>query len=80
MEKRPIFVGIAGGTASGKTSVCDIVFEKIGVKECTLLPMDCFYVELTDEEYEEVGSYNFDHPNAMDWPLIRETFGKLLSG
>jgi len=31
MERRPIFVGIAGGTASGKTSVCDIVFEKIGV-------------------------------------------------
>ena len=50
--ERPIFVGITGGTASGKTSVCEIVFEKIGDTECTLLPMDCFYKELTDEEFE----------------------------
>ena len=26
----------------------------------------------------EVGKYNFDHPNAMDWDLIRETFEKLM--
>jgi len=25
----------------------------------------------------EVGKYNFDHPNAMDWPLIKSTFEKL---
>lgn len=31
----------------------------------------------SDEEFENVGKYNFDHPNAFDWDLIRETFAKL---
>ncbi len=79
MENKAIFVGITGGTASGKTSVCEILFERLGPAHCTLLPMDCFYKELSDEEFEHVGSYNFDHPNAIDWPLVKETFNKLLS-
>jgi len=54
------------------------VFERIReLKECTMLPMDCFYKELTEEEFAEVGKYNFDHPEAMDWSLIKETFHKL---
>ena len=45
---KPIIIGIAGGTASGKTSVCELVFERIGgLKECTLIAMDSFYKELT---------------------------------
>ena len=28
---------------------------------------------------KEVGKYNFDHPDAMDWPLIKETISKLLN-
>jgi uridine kinase len=46
---RPIFVGVAGGSASGKTSVCNIVFEGLGVKECTLISIDNFYKECTPE-------------------------------
>ena len=48
----PIFVGIAGGTASGKTTVCDEIFDRVRVgeyKECTLIPLDCFYKECTPE-------------------------------
>ncbi|TNV73435.1 hypothetical protein FGO68_gene17772 [Halteria grandinella] len=78
-KQRPILVGITGGTASGKTTVCEKIFENLGGrKECTLLPMDSFYKELTDEEMKDVGKYNFDHPDAMDWALIRHTIGRLL--
>ena len=75
---KPIFVGVAGGSASGKTSVCEVVFKKIGVKECTLLSLDNFYKECTPEELKNIGKYNFDHPDAFDWKLMRETISKLM--
>ena len=68
---KPIFVGVAGGSASGKTSVCDIVFERVGVKECTLICLDNFYKECTPEQLQNIGKYNFDHPDAFDWDLIK---------
>ena len=30
-----------------------------------------------DEEFKDVAEYNFDHPNAMDWELMRDTFQRL---
>lgn len=77
---KPIFVGVAGGSASGKTCVCDVVFQKIGVKECTLIALDNFYKECTPEEMANIGKYNFDHPAAFDWNLLRETMAKLMRG
>ena len=46
---KPLIIGVAGGTASGKTSVCEVVFERIGVSECTILSLDNFYKECTPE-------------------------------
>ena len=34
-------------------------------------------ITFREEEFANVGKYNFDHPNAFDWDLIRETFFKL---
>jgi hypothetical protein len=39
-------------------------------------PLNC---NCRDEEFKGVGQYNFDHPNAFDWDLVKETFEKLLS-
>ena len=75
---KPLLVGVAGGSASGKTSVCDIVFKSLGVKECTLIGMDNFYKECTPEEFANIGKYNFDHPDAFDWKLINDTMKKLM--
>ena len=75
---KPLFVGVAGGSASGKTSVCDIIFDRVGVKECTLICLDNFYKECTPEQLQNIGKYNFDHPDAFDWDLMREIFSKLM--
>ena len=67
---------MAGGTSSGKTTVCDEVFERVQVgsyKECTLVPLDCYYKECTPEQIADIGSVNFDHPSMFDWVLLRET-------
>jgi uridine kinase len=47
LQMKPLIVGVAGGSASGKTSVCEVVFERIGVSECTILSLDNFYKECT---------------------------------
>lgn len=79
----PIFIGIAGGTASGKTTVCDEIFKRVRVghyKECTLIPLDCFYKECTEEQMANIGSVNFDHPSMFDWALLKETLEQLKEG
>jgi len=52
-QKQAIFVGIAGGTASGKTTISEEIFKRVLVdsvyKECCMIPLDAFYEEATDE-------------------------------
>lgn len=74
---RPLIVGVAGGSASGKTSVCHELYKRIGLTDCTVLAQDNFYKECTDEEFENIGNYNFDHPDAFDWDLLRIVIQKL---
>lgn len=75
----PIVVGICGGSASGKTSLCWKVQESLGV-DCTVLEMDNFYRGLTPEQLPNVHEYNFDHPNALDFDDIHEALRTLSQG
>jgi uridine kinase len=40
---RPFLLGVSGGTASGKTSVCKLILNKLGLDDCTIMSMDSFY-------------------------------------
>ncbi|EIE19251.1 putative uracil phosphoribosyl transferase [Coccomyxa subellipsoidea C-169] len=63
---QPFFIGVAGGTASGKTTVCDKIMQRLHDQCVVMLSQDSFYRGLTEEELADVGSYNFDHPNSID--------------
>ena len=74
-QKIPFLIGVAGGTASGKTTVCAKLIETLGQdkmtiveKEVVSLSQDSFYRELTPHEIAkaEKGAFNFDHPSAFD--------------
>ena len=61
-------MGVAGGTASGKTTFCKDLFKEIKeLEDCTMIPLDSFYLELTEEEKKDLKNKNFDHPDAFDW-------------
>ncbi|KAH8965611.1 hypothetical protein BDL97_04G126400 [Sphagnum fallax] len=64
--KQPFVIGVAGGTASGKTTVCDMIIQQLHDHRVILVNQDSFYRGLTLEELENVGEYNFDHPDAFD--------------
>lgn len=67
-HQEPLFIGVAGGTASGKTTVCDQVINRLQEQSVAVICLDSFYRDLTPEEIEaaENGLHNFDSPNAFD--------------
>ncbi|KAG0371234.1 uracil phosphoribosyltransferase-domain-containing protein [Gamsiella multidivaricata] len=75
-------VGIAGGSASGKTSVAQRIIKNLNVPWVVLLSMDSFYRDLNDEELEIAhrNDWDFDSPNSYDYDLLLETITKLKEG
>ncbi|KAL4634406.1 hypothetical protein ACB092_04G197200 [Castanea dentata] len=78
--KQPFVIGVSGGTASGKTTVCDMMIQQLHDHRVVLVNQDSFYRGLTDEELKHVHEYNFDHPDAFDTEQLLECIGKLKSG
>lgn len=61
-----LVVGIAGGTASGKTTVARKIVEAIHASKVAFLEQDSYYRDLSDVAMEERSQFNFDHPDAFD--------------
>uniref|UniRef100_A0A8C1TN25 uridine/cytidine kinase n=1 Tax=Cyprinus carpio TaxID=7962 RepID=A0A8C1TN25_CYPCA len=77
-----VFIGLCGGSASGKTTVANKIIEALDVPWVVLLSMDSFYKVLSPEEQALAASndYNFDHPGAFDFELLVTTLRKLKQG
>ncbi|CAG8519696.1 18681_t:CDS:10 [Acaulospora morrowiae] len=75
-------VGVAGGSASGKTSVSKRILKNLNVPWVIQVSMDSFYNILTPEQRNEAANnnYNFDHPDAFDFDLLLETLKNLKEG
>ena len=79
MNTPPLVIGVAGGTASGKTTVARHIAAALG-ETCTLLDQDSYYRDLSDLSVEERAEVNFDHPDAFDVPLLVEHLQALKRG
>lgn len=62
---RPLIVGIAGGTASGKTTTSEALVEQLGDR-CVLIHHDRYYHSMPSTFLSDPTRYNFDHPDALD--------------
>jgi uridine kinase len=74
-----LFIGIAGGTGSGKTTVAYNIKEKIG-EDILILDMDSYYKDNSNIPFEERLKINYDHPDAFDIPLLKSHIESLLKG
>lgn len=68
-------VGIAGGSASGKTSVAREILKKLpNVPWVAIVSQDAYYKSLSAEEsklaFQE--QYDFDHPDAFDYDILKQ--------
>ncbi|MDK2817972.1 MAG: uridine kinase [Spirochaetota bacterium] len=73
-----IVIGIAGGTASGKTTIAQAIERSFSRNEVVILRQDNYYNSQDHITLEERLSTNYDHPNAFDFELLRDHL-KLLS-
>ncbi|XP_048129765.1 uridine kinase-like protein 3 isoform X1 [Rhodamnia argentea] len=80
MPKQPFVIGVAGGAASGKTTVCDMIIQQLHDQRVVLVNQDSFYHHLSEEELARVHEYNFDHPNAFDTEQLLCSMDKLKNG
>lgn len=62
--KEPFIIGVAGGTASGKTTVCQQIVDRLEDKRVVVISQDSFYKSLNEEQRKLAAKseYNFDHP------------------
>ena len=79
--KKPILIGIAGGTASGKTTLARLIREHFNdEKSVVIIREDDYYKDQSDIDFEERKKTNYDHPFAFDYQLMYEQLDDLIAG
>lgn len=76
---RPLFIGIAGGSGSGKTTIATSVVERLN-GEVSLLQHDAYYLHQPDLDFAERTRVNYDHPSALETELLVEHLETLREG
>ena len=76
---KPFFIGIAGGSASGKTTLAQALAQGLGTR-VALLPMDHYYKDQAHLPFPERLEVNYDHPEALDLSLYLEHARALVAG
>lgn len=75
--KKPIVIGVAGGTGSGKTTIARKLVEHFA-DSVVLLEQDSYYKDQSHLSMEERMKTNYDHPLAFDYDLLYEHIEKLM--
>jgi uridine kinase len=75
-----IIIGIAGGTASGKTTLSDVLYRESGPNNSVMIKFDNYYRDRHDLPFNERAQLNYDHPDAFDIPLIVHHLNTLKQG
>ena len=77
---KPILIVIAGGSASGKTTVVNKIINELNSKNVTVIKHDDYYKDLSHLPIEERAKVNFDHPHSLDSNLFVSQLKALLDG
>jgi uridine kinase len=79
-EDRPLFIAIAGGSGSGKTTIAQSVVEIVGQDLVTLIQQDAYYRDQNHLSFEERVSINYDHPDSLENQLLVRHLEELHAG
>ncbi len=77
---KPITIGVAGGTGSGKTTVALKILERVGFDHVAYLPHDAYYRDASHLPPAERARLNFDHPDSLDNDLLIAHLKRLRAG
>ncbi|GHV97250.1 uridine kinase [Lactobacillus nasalidis] len=79
-KQKPLVIGIAGGSGSGKTTVAKEISKRLPADRVLILTEDAYYNDNSALSMEERKQINYDHPNAYDTDLMIKQLKELLNG
>ncbi len=76
----PLFIGIAGGTGSGKTTIAHKLATALPTESVVTIDHDAYYRDRSDLAPEERQNLNYDHPEALETELLVRHLAGLRAG
>jgi len=80
VSNRPLMIGIAGGTGSGKSTVARRLAAALADSSMAFVEMDSYYRNFTGRTMQELHRINWDHPDAFDIDLFVEHLDAMAAG
>jgi uridine kinase len=80
LNTTPVVIGIAGGTGSGKTTVANVILDRVGADSIAFLPHDAYYKDLKHLPKSQRDIINFDHPDSLETELLVQHLQELRAG
>ena len=77
---KPVIIAVAGGSASGKTTVVNEILSKLDLKSVAIIKHDDYYKDQKDMSIEARYKVNYDHPLSLDNDLLVSHIETLLKG
>jgi uridine kinase len=77
---KPVIIGIAGGTGSGKTTVARAIYDRVGKDRIEWISHDSYYRNFDALTPEERARINFDHPDSLETELLIRHIDVLCKG
>ena len=75
--QKPVIIGVAGGSGSGKTTIARALYESFRDHPITIIEQDYYYKDQTHLSFEERCTQNYDHPFAFDNDLLYQQLKQL---
>ena len=80
VARPPLFIGIAGGTGSGKSTIAKNIAEGIPAASVSVIDHDAYYRDHSELSAEAREQVNYDHPDALENPLLCAHLDQLRGG
>jgi uridine kinase len=77
---KPLVIGLAGGTGSGKTSVANKILERLDREHIVVIQHDSYYKDLENHNGLTPEKINFDHPDSLETDLLIQHIQQLCEG
>ncbi len=77
---KPLLILVAGGSASGKSTVVQEILEKAGLDDVLIIKHDDYYLDQSTLPLEVRYQTNYDHPSSLDNRLLEMHLNQLIKG
>lgn len=77
-KNRPVIIGVAGGSGSGKSTVAQQIYQHFSGKSIMIIEHDSYYKDQSHLSFEKRLKTNYDHPLAFDTDLLIEQLNQLI--